>query len=126
MGRYRIAVIAGDGIGPEVVAEAVKVLGVLESPELAFELEVVEAGAGCYRRTGDELPGETLEVCQAADAILFGSAGLPDVRLPDVTEIAPQLTLRVCLDLYQGLRPIKLYPASPAPSGSLRGRESTT
>src|SRR5262245_32974771 len=115
MGRYRIAVIAGDGIGPEVMAEAVKVLGVLEDSRLAFELEEVEAGAGCYRRTGEELPRETLEVCQAADAILFGSAGLPEVRLPDGTEIAPQLTLRVRLDLYLGLRPIKLYPGVAGP-----------
>jgi 3-isopropylmalate dehydrogenase len=110
MGRYRIAVIAGDGIGPEVMAEAVKVLEALEGPDLGFELEELEAGAGCYRRTGEELPRETLEACHAADAVLFGSAGLPDVRLPDGTEIAPQLTLRIRLDLYLGLRPIKLYP----------------
>jgi 3-isopropylmalate dehydrogenase len=115
MGRYRIAVIAGDGIGPEVMAEALKVLGALEGSELAFELEEVEAGAGCYRRTGEDLPRETLEVCAAADAILFGSAGLPDVRLPDGTEIAPQLTLRVRFDLYIGLRPIKLYPGVAGP-----------
>jgi 3-isopropylmalate dehydrogenase len=115
MGRYRIAVVAGDGIGPEVVAEALKVLGALEGPDLAFELERVEAGAGCYQRTGEDLPRETFEVCQASDAILFGAAGLPDVRLPNGTEIAPQLTLRVRLDLYQGLRPIKLFPGVAAP-----------
>ncbi len=110
MGRYRIAVIVGDGIGPEVITEALKVLEALPGDDLALELETVEAGAGCYRRTGEELPRETFDVCQAADAILFGSAGLPDVRLPDGTEIAPQLALRVRLDLYVGLRPIKLYP----------------
>ena len=115
MGRYRIAIIGGDGIGPEVVAEALKVLGALGDPGLALELEEVEAGAGCYQRTGEDLPRETLEVCQAADAILFGSAGLPDVRLPDGTEIAPQLTLRIRLDLYLGLRPIKLYPGVTGP-----------
>ncbi len=115
MGRYRIAVIEGDGIGAEVMAEALKVLAALEGPDLALELEEVEAGAGCYRRTGEDLPRETFEACQAADAILFGSAGLPDVRLPDGTEIAPQLTLRVRLDLYVGLRPIKLYPGVAGP-----------
>ena len=113
---YRIAVLPGDGIGPEVIAEALKVLRAVAVPgrlELAFE--EVEAGAGCYRRTGEELPRETLEVCQAADAILFGAAGLPDVRFPDGTEIAPQLTLRIALDLYVGLRPIRLHPGVPTP-----------
>ncbi len=115
MTRYRIAVVPGDGIGPEVVAEALAVLGALAEPDgLAFEFQEVEAGAGCYQRTGEDLPRETLEVCQAADAILFGAAGLPDVRFPDGTEIAPQLTLRVRLDLYAGLRPIRRYPGAPS------------
>jgi 3-isopropylmalate dehydrogenase len=114
--HYRIAVIGGDGIGPEVIAEAVKVLQAAAVPgRLDFAFEPVEAGAGCYRRTGEDLPRETLEVCQAADAILFGAAGLPDVRLPDGTEVAPQLTLRVVLDLYVGLRPIRLAPGVPSP-----------
>jgi 3-isopropylmalate dehydrogenase len=113
---YRIAVLAGDGIGPEVIAEALKVLrGVAVPGRLEFAFEEVEAGADCYRRTGEELPRETLEVCQAADAILFGAAGLPDVRFPDGTEIAPQLTLRIALDLYVGLRPIRLHPGVPTP-----------
>lgn len=116
MPHYRLAVVAGDGIGPEVVAEALKVLRAVTVPgRLEFAFEEVEAGAGCYRRTGEELPRETLEVCQAADAILFGAAGLPDVRFPDGTEIAPQLALRIALDLYVGLRPIRLYPGVPTP-----------
>jgi 3-isopropylmalate dehydrogenase len=113
---YRIAVLAGDGIGPEVIDEAVKVLHAVAVPgQLEFGFEEVEAGAACYRRTGEELPRETLEVCQAADAILFGAAGLPEVRFPDGTEIAPQLTLRIALDLYVGLRPIRLHPGVPTP-----------
>ena len=115
MPHYRIAVLAGDGIGPEVMAE-IKVLRQLAEPSrLKFAFEEVEAGAACYQRTGEDLPRETLEVCQAVDAILFGSAGLPDVRFPGGTEIAPQLTLRVLLDLYQGLRPIKRYPGVVTP-----------
>ena len=114
MARYRIAVVPGDGIGPEVIAEARKVLDALATPELAFELDAVEAGAGCYQRTGEDLPRESFEVCEAAEAILFGAAGLPAVRFPDGTEIAPQLTLRIRLDLYVGLRPIKLYPGVPS------------
>jgi 3-isopropylmalate dehydrogenase len=113
---YRIAVIDGDGIGPEVMAEALRVLRAVAVPgRLELALDEVEAGAGCYRRTGEDLPRETLEVCQAADAILFGAAGLPEVRLPDGTEIAPQLTLRIALDLYLGLRPIRLRPGVPSP-----------
>ena len=116
MPLYRIAVLAGDGIGPEVVAEALKVLHAVALPgQLEFAFEELEAGAGCYGRTGEELPRETLDVCQAADAILFGAAGLPDVRFPDGTEIAPQLTLRIALDLYAGLRPIRLRPGVPTP-----------
>jgi 3-isopropylmalate dehydrogenase len=117
MTAYRIAVIGGDGIGPDVVAEGLKVLHAAAGDGLAFELEEVEAGAGCYRRTGEDLPRETLEACQSADAVFFGSAGLPDIRFPDGTEIAPQLTLRIALDLYVGLRPIRLYPGVP---GALR------
>jgi 3-isopropylmalate dehydrogenase len=114
--RYRIAVIGGDGIGPEVMAEALRVLRAVAVPaRLELTFDEVEAGADCYRRTGEELPRETLEVCQAADAILFGAAGLPDVRFPDGTEIAPQLTLRIALDLYLGLRPIRLHPGVPSP-----------
>jgi len=113
---HRVAVVAGDGIGPEVMAEALKVLAAVAVPgQLEFALEEVEAGAACYRRTGEELPRETLEACQAADAILFGAAGLPDIRFPDGTEIAPQLTLRIALDLYVGLRPIRLHPGVPTP-----------
>jgi 3-isopropylmalate dehydrogenase len=115
MAHYRIAVLAGDGIGPEVVAEGLKVLRAVEGPELAFDFDEIEAGAGCYERTGEDLPRESLEACEAADAILFGAAGLPGVRFADGTEIAPQLTLRVRLDLYVGLRPIKLYPGVPTP-----------
>jgi 3-isopropylmalate dehydrogenase len=113
--HYRIAVVPGDGIGHEVMGEALKVLSALEDDHLGFAFEEVEAGAACYQRTGEDLPRETLEVCQAADAVLFGAAGLPDVRQPDGTEPAPQLTLRIVLDLYAGLRPIKLYPGVATP-----------
>ena len=71
-------------------------------------------GAHCYLETGSDLPSETLEACKQADAILFGAAGLPDVRFPDGTELMPQLTLRFVLDLYAGVRPIKRYRGVPA------------
>ena len=115
MGCYRIAEIGGDGIGPEVVAEAVRVLKALEAPDLHFSFERAEAGAAVYRRTGEDLPRETVELCRSVDAILLGAAGLPDVRHADGTELVPQVTLRMQLDLYVGMRPIKLYPGVPSP-----------
>ncbi len=115
MGIYRIAVLPGDGIGPEVMAEALKVLRAVEAafPGLRFAGKEYPTGARCYQKTGSDLPGETLEACRTSDAILFGAAGLPDIRFADGTEIAPQLTLRFVLDLYAGIRPIKRYPGVP-------------
>ncbi len=115
MGNYRIAVLPGDGIGPEVTKEALKVVRAVEEvvPELTFGFEEHTVGAECYLNTGHDLPPETLAACERADAILFGAAGLPDVRGQDGTEIMPQLTLRFVLDLYAGVRPIKKYQGVP-------------
>ena len=115
MGTYRIAVLPGDGIGPEVMTEALKVLQAAEGafPDLRFTCKEYPVGARCCQETGSDLPAETLEACRTADAILFGSAGLPDVRLPDGTEIRPQIKLRFVLDLYAGVRPIKRYAGVP-------------
>ena len=94
MSAYEIAVVSGDGVGPEVVAEAVKVLKALGSPfpDLKLAFEEHPAGARCYVERGTDLPDETLEACRRADAVLFGSAGDPEIRFEDGTEIAPQLT----------------------------------
>ncbi len=115
MGTYRITVIPGDGIGPEVMAEALKALRAVEAtfPGLRFHCTEYPAGARCYRETGSDLPAATVEACRSADAILFGSTGDPTIRFPDGTEIAPQLTLRFVLDLYAGIRPIKRYAGVP-------------
>lgn len=72
---YRIAAIGGDGIGPEVLAEGLKVLGAAAGSDLKLTFEYAEVGAALYRRTGEDLPRETLEFCRSADAILFGAAG---------------------------------------------------
>ncbi len=116
MATYAIAVLPGDGIGLEVMAEALKVLRAVESafPGLRFACREHPVGARCYRETGTDLPDATLEACRAADAILLGAAGLPDIRWPDGTEIRPQVTLRFLLDLYAGIRPIKKYAGIPA------------
>jgi 3-isopropylmalate dehydrogenase len=112
-----IAVLPGDGIGAEVTAEAVRVLRAVESRTTAvrFELRECAAGAAEYLRSGDPLPASTLEACRRADAVLLGAMGLPDVRWPDGREMAPQIDLRERLDLYCGLRPVRLYHPADTP-----------
>src|SRR5262245_17957597 len=104
MKEFRIAVLGGDGIGPDVTAESVRVLRAVEAgmPATHFVLEEWPAGANEYLRNGDPLPAATLDACQRADAILLGAMGLPGVRWPGGTEIAPQLDLREQLELYAG------------------------
>lgn len=106
----------GDGIGPEVVGEAVRALRAVEACAGGFRLELEElpAGAGEYLRSGNPLPEETVRRAAAADAVLLGAMGLPDVRWPDGTEMVPQIDLRFRLDLYAGIRPIRWYPGVPA------------
>jgi 3-isopropylmalate dehydrogenase len=113
---YKIAVLPGDGIGPEVIAEGVKALVAVQGAVGGFELalETLPAGAGEYLANGKPLPDATVERCRAADTILLGAMGLPDVRWPDGTEMVPQVELRFRLDLYAGLRPIRWYPGVPA------------
>ena len=109
--------LPGDGIGPEVVAEGVKVLRAVEKrlSGVSFELEEFSVGAGEYLRSGDPLPPATFERCKESDAILLGAMGLPGVRWPGGTEMAPQLDLRERLELYGGVRPIRLYHAAHSP-----------
>jgi 3-isopropylmalate dehydrogenase len=114
---FRIAVLPGDGIGPEVMAEALRVLSaaVVNAPTLHLDFQEWPAGAGEYLRSGDPLPAETLAACREADAILLGAMGLPNVRWPDGRELVPQIDLREQLDLYCGFRPIRLYHAADSP-----------
>uniref|UniRef100_A0A7C4QQE9 3-isopropylmalate dehydrogenase n=1 Tax=Schlesneria paludicola TaxID=360056 RepID=A0A7C4QQE9_9PLAN len=114
---YRIAVLPGDGIGPEVMAEGVRVLRAVEGrlTGVRFELQELSVGAGEYLRRGDPLPPSALEACRAADAILLGAMGLPDVRWPDGKELTPQIDLRERLDLYAGVRPVRLYHEQDTP-----------
>jgi len=110
---YDIAVLKGDGIGPEVVDETLKVLEALRTPD--FNFTESPCGAGCYLEHGDPLPKETVQACRRADAVLLGAMGLPHVRWPDGTEMRPQIDLRIELDLYAGVRPIYLYAAEHSP-----------
>lgn len=114
---FHIAVLPGDGIGGEVVAEAVKVLRAVEPlmPGVLFELTEHSVGAAEYLKNGDPLPEAAFEACRIADAVLLGAMGLPSVRWPDGKELTPQIDLRERLDLYCGLRPIRLYHAAHCP-----------
>jgi 3-isopropylmalate dehydrogenase len=113
---YRIAVIPGDGTGPEVVREGLKVLDAAES-KFGFATERVsyDLGAERYARTGETLPDAVLDELRTMDAIYFGAVGLPDKVPPGVLERGIILRLRFELDLYVNLRPVKLYPGVPCP-----------
>lgn len=113
MVKKQIAVLPGDGIGPEVTAAGVAVLRAL--PGLDFEFLEMPCGAGEYLRNGDPLPKETIEICRQADAILLGAAGLPNVRWADGREMAPQIDIREIFGLYAGVRPTKLYNPAHSP-----------
>ncbi len=115
---YRIVVLPGDGIGPEIVDAALDVLETVQKTAGGFSLacEFHKAGAACYRDTGEAVTPETLAAFRSADATLKGPVGLPDVRKPDGTE-AGLLggILRVGFDLYANVRPIRLYPNATSP-----------
>jgi len=107
---YEIAVVHGDGIGPEVCGAAIEVLNAtLDTGILRFT--EFPAGAEHFLATGESLPEETAQACRVADAILHGAAGLPGAVHPDGTEAGVDfsLKLRFGLDLYANIRPIRLY-----------------
>src|ERR1700731_4112898 len=111
-----VAVLAGDGIGPEVMVPALEVLRKIEATsDLKFRFTDAPAGANHYLATGKSMPESTVRLCGEADAILLGACGLPSVRYPDNTEIAPQVELRFHFDLYAGVRPARLIPGVPSP-----------
>src|ERR1700686_1946596 len=111
-----IAVLAGDGIGPEVMAPALEVLRKIEATtDLKFRFTDAPAGANEYLATGKSMPDSTVRLCDEADAILLGACGLPSVRYPDNTEIMPQVELRFIFDLYAGVRAGRLIPGVPSP-----------
>ena len=98
----RVACLPGDCIGPEVMAVAQRVLGVL-APDV--ELEDHLFGADAIRQTGDSLPRETLEACRSADAVLKAPIGHPEFDAADVRPEQGMLRLRAELDVYANLRP---------------------
>jgi len=116
---HRIAVIGGDGIGPEVVGEALKVLDALEASEgFATVRKEFDLGGRRYLASGEVLSDETLEELRGYDAILLGAVGTPDVP-PGVLERGLLLKLRFAFDQYVNLRPVKLYPGVTSPIAGL-------
>lgn len=111
MAHYNIAALPGDGIGPEVTDAACRVVrsAVDRIEGIDLEFENISVGAGEYLKNGDPLPDATVQRLKTFDAILLGAMGLPDVRWPNGVEMTPQIDIREKLDLYQGVRPIKLY-----------------
>ncbi|MEU6131654.1 isocitrate/isopropylmalate dehydrogenase family protein [Saccharopolyspora sp. NPDC047091] len=118
MTTYRIAVLGGDGIGPETTAEALKVAeAAAELGGLGLDFEELDASAARWQRTGVVMPDEQYAACAAADAIYMGAIGLPEARHPDGREVNGDVIfrLRFGLDLYAGIRPVHSIPALPQP-----------
>lgn len=107
----KIALLPGDGIGPEVMAEATKVLKILESPKCHFDFSEGLIGGAAISITSDPLPDETLKLVKSADAILFGAVGDPRYDQEAKRPEQAILGLRKELKLYVNLRPSVLFPA---------------
>ena len=112
---YNIAVIGGDGTGPEVTREAIKVLQVT-AKKFGFKLALndYDYGGVRYLKTGEVLPVNAIEELKKHDAILLGAIGHPDVK-PGILEKGILLALRFALDQYINLRPVRLYPGVETP-----------
>lgn len=108
----KIAVLAGDGIGPEIIAEALKLVDVLRAEGLKIETESAPVGGAGVDLTGDPLPEATLQLCRESDAILFGAIGGPqyDVLPREQRPERGLLRLRKELDLFANLRPARVFP----------------
>jgi len=112
---YNIAVIPGDGTGPEVIAEGVKVLNALsQKHSFKINLNYFDVGGDRYLKTGEILPESVINELKKHDAIYLGAIGHPDVK-PGVLEKGILLRLRFELDQYINLRPVKLYPGVDCP-----------
>ena len=119
MSSYKVGVIGGDGIGPEVVAEALKVVA---AAGVSLDCTSYDLGADRYMRTGEVLPDPVLEELRQTDAILLGAVGPPvgsNAVPPGALERGLLLRLRFELDLYVNLRPFTGVPGAPAPDCDL-------
>ena len=116
MKTHRIAVIAGDGIGPEVIAEGIKALNAAAAKDgsFAFEFEHFPWGCGYYLKTGRMMPPDALDILKGFDAIFLGAVGYPGV--PDHISLRDLLlAIRHDFDQYVNVRPVKLLKGAPCP-----------
>lgn len=111
---YSIAVLPGDGIGPECTASALQVLkAAAETHNIDLQYAQFEAGARLYASKGQAIGAEALEAAGSADAVLLGAMGLPSVRQPNGLEVSPQIDLREQYGLYASLRPVRRFEGVP-------------
>jgi 3-isopropylmalate dehydrogenase len=113
---FNIAVLPGDGIGAEVMPPTLALLEKLAGHFGSFRFQFTErrdCGATYFRESGEDCSKEAFETARRADAILLGAMGLPNVRLPSGTEIAPHLRMREEFQLISGVRPVKAFPNTP-------------
>ena len=125
--EYRIAVLPGDGIGPEVIREGVKVVRAALGKAAAAKIDFTEldGGAEHYLKTGIDFPEESMKACWEADAVFLGATGLPEVVKADGTGISLAWDLRKGMDLFAAVRPVTLFnsritPLSNRKAGSFR------
>ncbi|KJS88408.1 MAG: 3-isopropylmalate dehydrogenase [Peptococcaceae bacterium BICA1-8] len=127
--KFNIATLPGDGVGPEVINEGIKVLKAAEEIVTGFSLEFekYDAGNGHYLKTGVTLPESVFQACKDSNAIFMGSIGLPKDGMPVVvdengTEVTGHVMfkLRFDLNLFAGVRPIKLYPGVVSPLANVK------
>lgn len=114
---YNVVLIRGDGIGPELIDGALLVLDAVLRKHRDVQLEFIEheAGAGLFLREGTSMQPETMTAIEQADAMFKGPVGLPDVRREDGTEAGLLGGLRIGLDTYANVRPVRLMPGIDAP-----------
>jgi 3-isopropylmalate dehydrogenase len=122
---FRIAVLPGDGIGQEIMPVCLDILEAAQRRVGGFALktEILPGGAAYYREHGVAMTDADYRATGEADAILFGAMGLPDIRYPDGTEIAPHLEMRRDYGLYAGLRPVRALPNLPSPLADPRAQQ---
>ena len=122
---FNIAVFKGDGIGPEIMAPTLDILGQMAAASDGYELTFTDAPAGAahYAKTGESLPEASMQAARDADAILLSAMGLPDIRYKDGTEISPQIDLRKALTLFAGVRPVTVQAGQKSPLRLPPGRE---
>ncbi len=127
--KKNIAVIEGDGIGPEVTRQSIRVLNsIADTFNHEFSYTQCLMGADAIDRTGNPLPDETIEICKKSDAILFGAIGHPKYDNDPTAKVRPEqglLKLRKSLQLFANIRPVHTYPAllhlSPLKTKNIEG-----